>query len=57
MAVSMRERPLVSGSDANRFLEKVKKNNLSVERRIAEFAKGKSEDERRAIYRQFKSTI
>ncbi|CEG31427.1 hypothetical protein [Peribacillus simplex] len=55
MAVSMRKRPLVSGSDANRFIQKVKKNNLSVERRIEEFAKGKSEDEQREIYRQFKN--
>lgn len=56
MAVSMRTRPVVTGNDANRFIERVRKNNLAMDRRMMEMAKGKDQNERKDIYRHLTTT-
>lgn len=33
MAVQMRERPIVSGKDAIKFLERTRKNDLAIEKK------------------------
>ena len=51
MAVDMRERPVVSGRDAQKFIDRSKRNNLALTRRVIEKTLRSEEYDRNQIYR------